>query len=191
MQPQKIDRDSADGEKAISTTAPNNGFTPIPPPDSLDASESPLPKSGHLRVIISERGCKEGVRTETITRMVGQQFSTDPGSFMPAAQPTSSSLDWVLPRGDTSPEPHMLPKPPDTNVSGHYLTIRSNPPHPRGLTAPQQQDKQEHDQDDPDLGHGINDEPRQNVPKNYGRGDNGPSLRKSVSHRLLLVISHT
>jgi hypothetical protein len=188
VQPQKIDRDSVDGEKAIPTTTPNNGFTPISPShDSPDASESPLPTSRHLRVIISEPECKEGVHRETITRTGGQEFSADPGSFMPAAQPNSSSPNLVLPRGDTSPGPHL----PDTNVSGPYSTICFNPLHLRGLTAPQQQGKQEPDHDDPDLGHGINDEPRQNVPKNYGRGDNGPSLRKSVSHRLLLVTSYT
>ena len=121
------DRDSADGEKAIPTTTPNNRSAPIPPPlSSLHAFEVSLSKRGRLPVITSDGVGKEWVHTEAIIGTPEQQPSADLGSYMPTAQPNSLAPNSGFPCSDTSAGP---PKTLYREVSRHYPTICSNPSH--------------------------------------------------------------
>ena len=98
VQPEKTDRDSAVGENEMSSTAPNNRDTQVPPPpSSSDAFESSLPQGDRLRVATSDGTEKQvthivmtigsyGPTQEQGTRTPERQPSADLGQYMPTAQ---------------------------------------------------------------------------------------------------------
>jgi len=114
----------ADGEKPISTRTQNDSDTQTPSsPGFLDAFEGPSPQRDrhNAPVTPSDGSDKEGARIEAIIGTPGQQPSADLDPPMPATSPNSAPKCRI--------EPPSFTETLYTEVSGHYPTTCSNPPH--------------------------------------------------------------
>jgi len=118
---------SAGGEKPISTRTQNDSSTQIPSlPESLDAFEGSSPQRDRHDppVTPSDGADKEGARIDAIIGIQGQHPSMDLDPSMPATSPKSAP-----PCSNTSAESLLFTGTLCTEVSGHYPTTCSNPPH--------------------------------------------------------------